>query len=160
MGTLVGIYIADGAGAPMRSVAEAQLVSGRGIVGDRYFEGTGRFSPVVQEPAHEITLVEIEQLTQFNAAHGLTFRPEDLRRNLVTSGVRLNALVGVEFVIGRVVLQGIRLCEPCDYLAGLTRYEVLSGLIHRGGLRAGIVTGGPVNLHDPVAVANRHAPPS
>src|SRR6186997_1431613 len=110
MGTLLGIYIADAAGAAMRGLADARLVSGRGIVGDRYYAGTGRFSPAVQDPDHEITLVEIEQLTHLNATHGTALRPEDLRRNLVTSGIGLNALVGVEFRVGDVVLQGIRLC--------------------------------------------------
>jgi hypothetical protein len=152
MGTLLGIYIAEAAGAAMRGLADARLVSGRGIVGDRYYAGTGRFSPAVQDPDHEITLVEIEQLTHLNSTHGTALRPQDLRRNLVTSGIGLNALVGVEFRVGDVVLHGIRLCEPCDYLAGLTRFEVLAGLARRGGLRAGIVKGGVVNVGDVVDV--------
>jgi MOSC domain-containing protein YiiM len=155
MGTLVGIYVADRAGAAMRSVADGLLVAGRGIVGDRYFAGTGRFSPAVQDPDHEITLVEIEQLTHFNAACALALTPGDLRRNLITSGIALNALVGGQFVVGSVLLQGVRLCEPCDYLAGLTSPEVLRGLARRGGLRAGIVRGGTVNVGDAVEAVVR-----
>jgi MOSC domain-containing protein YiiM len=150
MGTLVGIYIADRAGAAMRSLADGQLVAGKGIVGDRYFAGTGRFSPAVQDPDHEITLVEIEQLTHFNALSAVALDPADLRRNLVTSGIALNALVGVQFLVGSVLLEGVRLCEPCDYLAGLTTPEVLRGLARRGGLRAGIVRGGAVTVGDAV----------
>lgn len=151
MGIVLGIYIADHAGGPMRSVDEAQVVCGQGIVGDRYFAGAGKFSPAVQDAAHEITLVEVEQVTHFNSAYGTTIRPEDLRRNLVTKGIGLNELVGSEFTVGSVVLKGIRLCEPCEYLAGLTHTDVLTGLLHRAGLRAGIVQGGIVRVRDTVA---------
>lgn len=135
----------------MRSLPEARLVAGQGIVGDRYYSGTGKFSPAVQDPDHEITLMEVEQLTQFNAAHGLALGPEDVRRNLVTRGIDLNELVGVEFTVGDVVLRGIRLCEPCDYLAGMTDRAVLTGLLHRAGIRAGIVRGGVVAVGDTAA---------
>jgi hypothetical protein len=150
MGVLIGIYVANAAAIPMRSLDEAQLMEGRGIVGDRYFTGVGKFSPAVQDMAHEVTLVEIEQLIRFNAAHGLDIRPGDVRRNFVTEGVDLNALVGSEFTIGDVVLKGVRLCEPCEYLSGLTHPDVLRGLLHRAGLRAGIVRGGVVRVRDAI----------
>jgi MOSC domain-containing protein YiiM len=152
MGILVGIYVTDRAGSPMRSIDQATFVRGKGIVGDRYFAGLGKFSPAVQDADHEVTLAEIEQVRQFNAAHGMTVRPEDLRRNLVTDGIGLNELAGAEFAVGEVVLRGIRLCEPCDYLAGLTHPEVLPGLLHRAGLRAGIVRGGVVRVGDAIAI--------
>jgi MOSC domain-containing protein YiiM len=155
MGILLAIYVADHAGGPMRSVEDAQLISGQGIVGDRYFAGTGRFSPAVQDPFHEVTLIEIEQITQFNTAYGLTLGPEDLRRNLITEGVDLNALVGSEFNVGSAVLKGLKLCEPCKYLAGMTHKDVLGGLLHRAGLRAGIVQGGLVRARDAVYSARR-----
>lgn len=150
MGILLGIYIANRKGGPMRSIDEAQLVSGQGIVGDRHFANAGKFSPAVHDPSHEITLVEIEQVTDFNAVYGLTLHPGDLRRNLVTEGIGLNELVGCEFIVGCVVLKGIRLCEPCEYLAGLTHHDVRRGLRHRAGLRAGIVQGGVVRVRDRV----------
>jgi MOSC domain-containing protein YiiM len=146
MGILLGIYIADRKGRPMRSLGEAQLVSGQGIVGDR------TFSAKVQDPSREVTLIEIEQVEDFNSAYGMALKPEDLRRNLVTEGIGLNDLVGFEFAVGSVVLRGIRLCEPCKYLASLTHHDVVRGLKHRAGLRAGIVQGGVVKLHDTVDV--------
>ena len=72
------------------------------------------------------------------------------RRNLVTEGADLNALVGRTFEIGEVVLRGIRLCEPCNYLAKTTYPETLVGLVHRGGLRAQIVRGGVLRVGDAV----------
>jgi MOSC domain-containing protein YiiM len=152
MATLVGIYVADRAGAPLRSLQDATLVPGKGIEGDRYFASRGKFSPDVQDPDHEVTLIEIEQIRHFNAATGMGYGPEDLRRNLVTEGVKLNDLVGREFAVGGAVLRGIRLCEPCNYLAGMTDPQILTGLVHRAGLRAGIVRGATIRVLDTVQV--------
>lgn len=148
--TLVGIFVADAAGAPMRPMARAEFVAGRGIAGDRYLLETGTFSPKAKKPSQEVTLVEAEEIDAFNAATGAQLRPEDLRRNLVTRGVRLNGLVDAEFSIGSIVLRGIRLCEPCDYLAGLTSRSILPGLTHRAGLRAAIVVGGVAAVGDAI----------
>jgi len=56
--------------------------------------------------------------------------------------VDLNGLVGEEFRVGEVLLRGARPAEPCAHLARLVGEEVLPGMVHRGGLRAKIVTGG------------------
>ena len=151
-GSLIQICIADAAGAPMRTVTDAECVAGRGIAGDRYFLGTGTFSPTAKKPSQEVTLVEIEEVERFNAHSGAGLRPDNLRRNLVTRGIGLNDLVGRQFAIGSVVFEGIRLCEPCSYLAGKTRPDVLQGLVHKAGLRAAIVEGGTIRVGDPVHV--------
>lgn len=39
---------------------QAQLVAGRGIVGDRYYLGTGTYSP--KPDVREVTLIEVEVL--------------------------------------------------------------------------------------------------
>ena len=80
--------------------------------------------------------------------------PGAARRNLVTRGVPLNHLVGREFQVGVVRLHGTRLCEPCQYLEGLTAHGVLAGLIHRGGLRAKIIESGGIRVGDVVAIAS------
>jgi len=152
-GTLTGIFVADSAGTPMRSLDRAELVAGRGIAGDRYFTETGTFSPKAKKPSQEVTLVEAEEIAAFNAVAGTQFRVEDLRRNLITRGIRLNDLLGVEFVVGTVVLKGIRLCEPCSYLAGLTSGAILPGLAHRAGIRAAIVSGGIASVGDAIVPA-------
>ena len=56
-GTVVAIYAAPTAEAPMQALAEAQLEAGRGIVGDRYYAGAGTFS--VGKPDQEVTLIRI-----------------------------------------------------------------------------------------------------
>ncbi len=150
MAHVVEILISDSPSAPMVSRDHVRAVAGRGLEGDRYFCGVGTFSPQPQKPDFEVTLIEKEQVDSFAQNYRRTFTARDARRNIVTEGVDLNALVGCEFSIGDVVLRGIRLCEPCNYLAKATWHEVLDGLAHRGGLRAQIVTGGLLQVGEQV----------
>jgi len=76
--------------------------------------------------------------------------PGDARRNIVTRDVPLNHLVGREFQIGDVKLQGLRLCEPCSHLESLTGLPVIKSLRHRGGLRAQILTQGIIRVGDAI----------
>jgi MOSC domain-containing protein YiiM len=144
------ILIAESPASPMTSRAEVRAVPGKGIEGDRYFGGIGTFSPHPQKPDFEITLIEKEKIDDFARETGLPFTAFHARRNLVTEGVDLNALAGREFLIGEVRIRGIRLCEPCNYLARTTFPETLKGLVHKGGLRAQIVTEGTIRAGDAV----------
>ncbi len=60
------------------------------------------------------------------------------------------ALLAREFQVGEVTLRGIRLNEPCNHLAGLTDDKVKQGLVHRGGLRAQILTEGVIRPGDEI----------
>ena len=75
---------------------------------------------------------------------------EQARRNIVTRGISLNDLVGRSFRIGSVECVGRRLAEPCAHLEKLTRPGLLRPLVHRGGLRADIITGGVIRLGDEI----------
>jgi MOSC domain-containing protein YiiM len=97
-----------------------------------------------------VTLIEQEAIEAFNQEQSLDYSARQSRRNLLTQGVPLNHLVGKEFRVGKVTLRGVRLCEPCDYLARLTRPEVLPGLVHRAGLRADILTPGLLQPGDEI----------
>jgi MOSC domain-containing protein YiiM len=147
-GKVVSIFISSVKGQAMQSIREAHLVPGKGLEGDRYFIRAGTFS---EKPGggREVTLIEMEALESLKA-QGLALEPGDARRNLVTRGVLLNDLVGRQFKVGEVTLKGVRLCEPCDYLAKMTSPEVLKGLLHRGGLRADIIQEGTIHLGDEV----------
>jgi MOSC domain-containing protein YiiM len=134
----------------MASRSEVRALPGKGLEGDRYFGGKGTFSPQPQKPDFEITLVEKEKIEAFAVESGLPFKASHARRNLVTEGVDLNALAGKEFLVGEVRIRGIRLCEPCSYLAKTTFPEALRGLVHKGGLRAQILTAGTIRVGDAV----------
>ena len=71
----------------------------------------------------------------------------------MTRNVPLNHLVGKEFAIGDVRLRGIRLCEPCDHLQRVTGKSLIKGLLHRGGLRAQILTQGTIRVGDVISIS-------
>jgi MOSC domain-containing protein YiiM len=137
----------------MRAVAEVRAVPGRGLEGDRYYERAGTYSNV-PEPGRDVTLVEIEALETIEQTCAVALAPGDTRRNIATRGVVLNELVGREFRIGDVTLRGVELCEPCVHMAQVVGKEalrnVLRSLVHRGGLRADVVSEGVVHVGDPV----------
>jgi MOSC domain-containing protein YiiM len=148
-GSIVSIHVAPGRGAPTTTVPEVRAVPGKGLVGDRHF-GRSENDPDAPRPDREITLVEVETIEALARDYGARLEPGDVRRNLVTRGVALNHLVDRQFTVGEVALRGLRLCEPCTHLAELTRENVLRGLVHRGGLRAQILTEGVIHVGDEV----------
>jgi len=146
----VSLQIAQSASASMVRVQEVRAVPGKGLEGDRYFRGIGTYS---REPglANQVTLVEIETIEALRRDYGIELEAKDSRRNIAIRGVPLNHLVGQEFKVGEVILRGIRLCEPCSHLEKLSHKGVMRGLIHRGGLRAEILTEGMIRVGDTIA---------
>ena len=151
-GEVFSIHIATKAGMPMQARPCAEAIAGRGLEGDRYFDGTGYWSNN-SAVDREITLIEIEAIEALAREKQIQIAPGAARRKLVTRGVPLNHLAGQEFQVGVVLLYGARLCEPCQYLESLTTQGVLAGLIHRGGLRAKIISGGTIRIGDLVALS-------
>src|ERR1051325_7934672 len=143
-GTLISINISPAAEAKMQSVNEVRAVPGKGLEGDRYFAGAGSFSK--PQPDRELTLIEAEAIEALRTEFQVDYDLGASRRNLVTRGVPLNHLVGKEFWIGEVKARGLRLCEPCAHLQRLSHPKVLPGLVHRGGLRAQILTEGTIRV--------------
>jgi MOSC domain-containing protein YiiM len=148
---VVSLHIAAQAAAPMQSVATVIAVAGRGLEGDRYFEQTGTYS-THPGSGREITLIESEAVAALAREYDIQLPPGLARRNIVTRAVALNHLVGKTFVIGAVVLRGMRLCEPCLHMEKLAAKGAAHGLIHRGGLRAEIVSGGEIRVGDAIQV--------
>ena len=158
VGSVVGIYIAGARTAPMTAVECATAVSGTGLLGDRYAAKAGTFTPRSDRiRGYDLTLIESEVLERAALPDGTGLTPEESRRNIVTRGIDLNALVGREFTIGSVRAVGQRLCEPCVHLQRLSRPGVVKALAHRGGLRADILTDGEIRVGDAIEAA---APPS
>jgi len=101
-------------------------------------------------PEREITLIEVESIIALQRDRNIKINPGEARRNLVTKDVALNHLADKEFQVGEVTLMGKRLCEPCDHLASTTQKGVLPGLVHRGGLRAQILSKGIIRVGDTI----------
>jgi hypothetical protein len=159
-GTVEGLAVAPAAEAPMQLVEVAQAHAGRGLDGDRYAAGVGTFSPRAgQRPGYDLTLIAAEVLDELAAAgHPLDFA--GARRNVLTRGVDVNALVGRTFRIGEVTCRGRRLCEPCVHLDRLSGPGLLRPLIHRGGLRVDVLTDGEIRLGAAIEVVEAAGPGS
>ena len=147
-GKVESIFIAPEAKAPMQPIAEVRAVPGVGLEGDRYAQQRGTFSKPL--PDREVTLIEAEAVEALKGEYDAAMAASEARRNIVTRGVPLNHLVGREFHIGDVRIRGIRLCEPCNHLQGLTGKPVIQWLAHRAGLRAQILSAGVVRVGDTV----------
>ncbi|MGE5850704.1 MAG: MOSC domain-containing protein [Candidatus Methylomirabilota bacterium] len=148
-GVVSAMHIARDAAGPMVSVSEIRAVPGQGLEGDRYFHKTGTYS-TRPGTGREAPLIEAEAVDAIAQESGIVLAPGARRRNITTHGVPLNHLVGRQFRVGEVLLEGVRLCEPCAHLESLTQSGVREGLIHRGGLRARILTEGTLHVGDPI----------
>jgi MOSC domain-containing protein YiiM len=149
VGVIELIALASEAEGPMRAVPSAEAVEGRGLLGDRYERKAGTFSKPGGR-GYDLTLVEAEAFEELSAK-GVELSPIEARRNLIMRGIALDELIGRRFRIGEVECYGQRRCEPCSHLERLTQPGVLRGLVHRGGLRADILSGGKIRTGDSVA---------
>ena len=134
--------VAEGLPQPVNTV---RAIAGEGLEGDRYCSGQGTWSHW-PGGGRQVTLIEEEVLAVLEESLGIT--GAQARRNIVTQGVRLNDLVGLDFRVGEVVMKGVRLCEPCAHLETLSVRGAASLLDRCGGLRADILQGGIISVGD------------
>jgi MOSC domain-containing protein YiiM len=125
-------------------VERASAHAGKGLVGNRYYFDDGA------ESGRALTLIAAEALEALAAEHGIEMTAAASRRNVLTRGIDLNALVGKRFRVGAVECIGVELCEPCKHLESLTHPGVIKGLTHRGGLNADILSDGEIAVGDEV----------
>lgn len=143
VGRVEDIFTAPAEALPVVRRKRVLARPGIGLDGDRYAAGTGHWSGE-RKVSRDLTLIEAEVIEALSAEIGMAIDPGELRRNVVTRGIRLNDLVGVRFRVGDVVAEGTRLCEPCTHLQRVTGKPILRPLVHRGGLRANVLSVGEI----------------
>jgi MOSC domain-containing protein YiiM len=121
---------------PLVERAEIRCVAGRGIEGDRFFDFKHGYKGQITFFALEIFEEICRQLDVSGKPPGVT------RRNVITAGVDLNSLVGVEFEIQSVRFLGTTECSPCHWMDKVIAPGAEKLLHARGGLRAKILTDG------------------
>jgi MOSC domain-containing protein YiiM len=155
VGRVEGIFIAPAAAAPMVVLERARVIAGRGLEGDRYFDGRGYYSQVPPLTGRRLTLIEAESLEALARDTGIMLAPHECRRNLVTRGIRLDDLIGKRFRVGAIECYGERLCPPCGYIEELTKKPGLNrGLTDRGGIRAEILLDGEITIGDVIDLSS------
>lgn len=121
------------------------MVSGRGIVGDRYYYGTGTFNkPQLSQSVRETSILPYESLAACNLRLQSNLTYLDLRRNLIIKNFDYEALKEKEFTIGTATFKIVRTCPPCRYLSRLLGEDMMKGLKHLGGYRTQIVQSGRI----------------
>ena len=119
------------------AVERIECVAGRGIRGDRYLDHKPDYKG-------QITFFASEVLERLREELGLPdAHPSATRRNVITAGVDLNTLIGVEFEIQGVRFAGTEECRPCYWMNHAFRDDrAETWLKGNGGLRARILTDG------------------
>ena len=149
-GTVEALAVAPAAEAAMQLTEAVQARAGRGLEGDRYAAGVGSFSSPTRKPGYDLTLIAAEVLDELRAA-GQEIEFPRTRRNVLTRGIDVNALVGRTFHIGDVRCVGRRLCEPCAHLNRVEGPGLLRPLIHQGGLRVDVLSDGGFGIGSSIA---------
>ncbi|MDQ0662164.1 MOSC domain-containing protein YiiM [Arthrobacter ulcerisalmonis] len=144
----------DGAAdVPTTDAAQAEVVAGKGIVGDRFFGKAAHMDAAV-------TLFAVESLEAIAAELGAgPFDPLLTRRNVVLRGAQLAPLLGQDFGLesgGDVVrFHGGRHAQPCAWMNGMLAPGAHPAMRGRGGIRcralsSGLLHRGPAVLVSPV----------
>jgi MOSC domain-containing protein YiiM len=148
-GSLTEIWLTPSAAAPMQRVPSARLLVGRGLEGDRYALGGGTWTQY-PDLDKQLTLIDAGDVAAVAREIGADLSPAGTRRNLVTTGIELPALVGGWFAVGGALLFGMKRCPPCTHLERLTGLRLIKAMVHRGGINAAVFAGGPIREGDVV----------
>ena len=146
-GVVEQIAISSDRAALRAPVPRVRAVPGRGLEGEYHWSEQ-------PEAGQSITLIAAEALEGLRADTGIELSHEASRRNVLTRGIDVNALVGRRFRVGDVECVGVELCHPCKHLESVTKPGVIKGLANRGGLNADILTDGEIAVGDEVVAAD------
>ena len=133
---------------PIKNVNMIEVMANKGIVGDRHFHDSN-------DAYNQLSLIESENIDEYNIRFGLDIPYIDFRRNVVTKGIQLNELIGKKLKVGNVELEGIELCRPCRHLTEmLNQKNILKEFMRKGGLRCQILSSSKINVGDKIEIIN------
>ena len=144
MSKIIGLGIAKNSNQKIEEVSKAELIAGKGIVGDRHFHENNSVRS-------QITLIESENIDYYNNKSNTQIPYINFRRNVITKGIKLNDLVGKKIIIGSIKLLVHDLCRPCKHLQGMLGFDdILKEFLLKGGLRCEIINGGKISVGDKI----------
>ena len=142
MAKVLKIGISQNNNKKIDEVNSIDLIANKGIVGDRYFKD---FS----DPMSQLTLIESENIDDYNRRYNLNIDYLDFRRNIITKDIKLNNYVDKKILIGKVEVEVIDLCRPCRFLQEkLNKNNIIKEFLRKGGLRCRILSSGTIKVGD------------
>ena len=127
-------------------VNEINLIAGKGIVGDRHFKD-------YNDPFNQLSIIESENIDDYNLKNKLNIPYLNFRRNIITKGIKLNDLLEKRIKIGSIELEVIDLCRPCRHLAEkLNKNDIIKEFLRKGGIRCQIINNGKIYLGDQIKI--------
>lgn len=145
-GTLTWIGLRSERRGQVTPVERAKAIAAKGLEGDHRMDKT-------PGSARQVTLISEEFMQQIAHFTGLsTIDPVLLRRNLVVSGINLNALRHQRFQIGEAVFEATALCHPCSRMDAALGKGGVAAMIGHGGLCAKILSTGYITVGDRLEV--------
>ena len=146
MSKVIRLGIAKNNNQKIQEVDKIELLSGKGVVGDRHFHENN-------DVRSQVTLIESENIDYYNSKFKTNYSYIDFRRNVVTKGIQLNDLVGKKILVGNLEVEGIDLCRPCRHLTEvLGQDNILKEFLRRGGLRCHVLSSSAIKIGDKIKV--------
>ena len=128
----------------IKEIEVIEVLEGKGIVGDRHFRENN-------DARKQITLIESENIDDYNKKFNLNIPYLDFLRNIITKNIELNNLIGKKLTIGKTELEGIDLCRPCKNLQETLGHDnIIKEFLRKGGLRCKILVSGKIMLGDQI----------
>ena len=144
MGEVLRLGITKNNNQPIKEVDSIEVLANKGIIGDRHFHE-------FNDPYNQLSLIESENIDDYNIRFGLNIPYIDFRRNVITKDIRLNDLVGKKLKVGSVELDAIDLCRPCRHLTEmLNQKNVLKEFLRKGGIRCQILSSSNIHVGDKI----------
>ena len=113
---------------------------------DRYY---GNF----KEKKEQVTLINLEEINNFNSRIKQNIDAKNFRRNIIISGINLSKLINKKIKINEVTLKVHEICQPCKYLQD--RLEIpglIKMLVNKSGVRVEILTSGIISVGDVIKI--------
>ena len=127
-------------------ISEIEVLSGKGILGDRHFHDYNNYKG-------QITLIEKENIDYYNNKYKNKIPYIDFRRNIVTEGIELNSLVIKEIEFGTIKILPYEICKPCLHLEQMVSgKDIIKEFLRRGGLRCEVLVSGKVKIGDKIKI--------
>ena len=146
MGKIELINITNNSNHKTSYINQAFLEKDKGIINDRYYNH-------YKNKKEQVTLINREEIDDFNKNTGKKIDYKDFRRNIIISGINLSQYINKKIIIQNVILNIYELCQPCNYLQKkLGISNLVKMLVNKSGVRAEIISSGFISVGDKIKI--------